>query len=143
MPALSSMRPYKDEIATNITLGYVYELSKVCDKLPVSIEGSIDLRQEVNLDTGTIDYTLLGKLGDKVNNPVVKIGIIPDLLRGLRRGGNAYSRHIKNIPSLDEILPLVKEKYVVMRLLGIANENKTENDGCREIHTIDKLKNMM
>lgn len=143
MPALSSMRPYKDEIATKITLGYVYELSKVCDKLPVSVEGSIDLRQEVNLETGTIDYTLLGELGDKVNNPVVKIGIVPDLLRGLRRGGNAYNRHIKNIPSLDEILPLVKEKYVVMRLIGIANENKTENDGCRDIHTIDKLKNMM
>lgn len=143
MPALSSMRPYKDEIATNVTLGYVYELTKICDKLPVPIEGSIDLRQEINLETGTLDYTLLGGLGNMINNPVVKIGIVPDLLRGLRRGGNAYNRHIKNIPTIEEILPLVKEKYVTMRLIGIGNDNRTEHDGCREIHTIDKLKNML
>lgn len=143
MPSLSSMRPFKDEIATNVTLGYVYELTKVCDKLPVSTEGSIDLRQEVNLETGTIDYTLLGSLGSMINNPTVKIGIVPDLLRGLRRGGKAYERHIKNIPELSEIIPLVKEKYTTMRLIGIGNDNRTEHDGCREIHTIDKLKNML
>lgn len=143
MPSLSSMRPFKDEIATNITMGYVYELTKVCDRLPVNTEGGIDLRQEVNLESGTIDYTLLGSLGNMINNPVVKISIVPDLLRGLRRGGKAYERHIKNIPELSEILPLVKEKYVVMRLIGIANDNRTEHDGCREIHTIDKLKNML
>jgi hypothetical protein len=137
------MRPYKDEIATNICLGYVYELTKIIDKLPVPVEGGIDLRQEVNLETGTIDYTLLGTLGNMINNPKVKIGITPDLLRGLRRGGNAYERHIKNIPTKEEILPLVKEKYVVMRLIGIGNDNKGEHDGCREIHTIDKLKNML
>ena len=82
MPSLSSMRPYKDEIATNITMGYVYELTKVCDRLPVNTEGGIELRQEVNLESGTIDYTLLGSLGNQINNPTVKIGIVPDLLRG-------------------------------------------------------------
>lgn len=143
MPSLSSMRPYKDEIATNVTLGFVYELTKVCDRLPVAVEGSIDIRQEVNLDTGTLDYTLLGSLGNQINNPVVKIGIVPDLLRGLRRGGKAYERHVLNIPTKEEILPLVKEKYTTMRLIGIANETRTEHDGCREIHTIDKLKNML
>lgn len=143
MPSLSSMRPYKDEIATNITMGYVYELTKVCDRLPVNTEGGIDLRQEVNLESGTIDYTLLGSLGNMINNPTVKISIVPDLLRGLRRGGKAYERHILNIPELSEIIPLVKEKYITMRLIGIGNDTKTEHDGCREIHTIDKLKNML
>ena len=111
--------------------------------MPVNTEGGIELRQEVNLESGTIDYTLLGSLGNMINNPTVKISIVPDLLRGLRRGGKAYERHIKNIPELSEILPLVKEKYVVMRLIGIGNDTKTEHDGCREIHTIDKLKNML
>ena len=143
MPSLSSMRPYKDEIATNIVLGYVYELSKVEDKLPLLVEGGIDLKYDLDLGAGTIDYTLGGDLGNKINNPTVKISIVPDLLRGLRRGGNAYARHIKNIPSIEELLPLVREKYIVIRFIGIANEHKTESDGCREIHTIDKIKNML
>ena len=143
MPALSSMRPYKDEIATNITLGYVYELSKVCDKLPVAIADSIKLRQDINLETGTIDYTLLGNFGTLINNPTVKIGILPDLLRGLRRGDRAYQRHIKNFPEIDEMEKLVIEKYTVVRLLRIANENKHDSAGCKDIHTIDRIKNML
>lgn len=143
MPALSSMRPYKDEIATHITMGLVYELTKVVDRLPELEENSIEVKQVINLDTGTIDYSLGGVLGDKINNPVVKIGITPDLLRGLRRGGNAYNRHVKNIPTVEEINKLVLEKYVVVRLMGIANENKTESDGCVDIHTIDRVKNMI
>lgn len=143
MPALSSMRPYKDEIATNICMGLVYELTKVVDKLPELEESSIEIKQEVNLDSGTIDYTIGGLLGDKINNPVVKIGILPDLLRGLRRGGNAYNRHVKNIPAVSEVNKLVLEKYVVVRLMGIANDNKTDSDGCVDIHTIDKVKNML
>lgn len=141
MPALSTMKKYTDEIATQIALGYIYELTRKLDSLPSEVD--IQLKQEVNLSTGTVDYTLKGSTGDIINNPVVKIGITPDLLRGLKRGEKAYARHSRNFPDLGELEKLVRERYITIYLLGIGNENKKLGQGCRPIHTIDQVEGML
>lgn len=127
MGALTSMRQYNDEIATNITLGYVYELLKKFDDIPeYKSDGDIKIKSSIDLDGGFLVYSLGGQFGDLVNNPDVRIEIVPDLLRGLRRSKEAYKRHIKSIPSVNEIEPLVIKNYITTRLLGIANKYKKD-----------------
>jgi hypothetical protein len=119
MPALSSMRPYKDEIATDILTGYIKTLKNE-GVLPELEKDSIVIEQEINLQTGTIDYCLGGTFG---NRSVVKRSINPDLLRGLKRGERAYNRHVRNIPPVGEVEELVKVKYNEYKLLGMTIEN--------------------
>lgn len=123
MPALTSMRQYIDEIATNIMLGYIYELLKINDELPmIKSPSDIKVTQDINIDKGVIVYHLKGTLGDSIHNPDVEVSILPDLLRGLRRGSTEQKRHIRNIPTPEEIEPLVIKNYTTTRLLGIGNK---------------------
>lgn len=125
MGALTSMKQYQDEIATDIALGYVYELCKICNELPeITSNCDIRLSMDVDISSGNLVYHLGGRLGDMIKNPDVKISIVPDLLRGLRRGVKEYKRHVKNLPDTATIEDIARKNYITTRLLGIGNKYK-------------------
>lgn len=122
MGALSSLRENEDTLAVQIANVYLVELDKVGIKNKYLDVGDIEIQHEVNLDRGFVLYKMRGNLGEKINDPDVKVMLPPDLWRGLQRGGKAYARHIKNIPGDTEMTELVKTAYTTLVLLNIGSK---------------------
>lgn len=125
MPSLSSLNNYIDEIAMSIANIYLKMLCDI-DKASYIKDDDIQIERNLDLENGFVVYQLRGNLGNKINNPDVKIKIPVDLLRGLKRGEAAYNRHVKNIPSAEKVCNLVKEYYTTMYLVYIEGKFKYE-----------------
>lgn len=118
------MRSYCDEMSTIIALGYATECERLCGFLPSLGAGDIALERSVDLNAGTVDFKLSGKLGNRVNNPLIKIRMLPDLAFALALKNSKYEQYMNLLPSVESVLPKVIEKYTTIRLLGIANKTK-------------------
>lgn len=139
MGSLSSMRCCADDIATNIALVYVSEADRLGIKIKEILDGDIEIASRIDVQAGVIVYSLKGALGNKINNPDVKIGIFTDLLRGLRRGESAYNRHSKNIPKGEDIKGLVEKCIVTLLLLEIGNRYTGKRVESRNPKVIKKI----
>lgn len=141
MPALSSLNEYVDEIAMSIANIY---LRMLCDigKASYVQEDDIQIERNVDLENGVVVYQLRGNMGNSINNPDVKVKIPFDLLRGLKRGGAAYDRHIKNIPSGEKVSSLVKEYYTTMYLVYIEGKFKYEKEEDNNPSIIERAKEL-
>jgi len=118
------MRQYTDEMSTIIALGYTTELERLCGYLPQYLLGDIALERDVDLNAGTVDFKLKGIFGNMVNNPVVKIKMLPDLAFALALKNSKFDYYLSLLPSVDGVLPIVIEKYITTRFIGIANRTK-------------------
>lgn len=118
------MRSYADEVSTIIALCYATECERLCGFLPSLGAGDIALERSVDLTGGTVNFKLCGKLGNRVNNPLVKIRMLPDLAFALALKNSKYEQYMNLLPSVSELEPQVVNKYVTMQLIGVANKNK-------------------
>ena len=118
------MRSYTDEVSTIIALGYATECERLFGFLPSLCAGDIALERSVDLTGGTVNFKLCGKLGNRVNNPLVKIRMLPELAFALALKNSKYEQYMNLLPSVSELEPQVVNKYVTMQLIGVANKNK-------------------
>lgn len=119
MGALGTMRDYSQSIADSIAMVYIEERLNKGIELDYVTDGDVEIEHKVDIDKGIVTYRLKGLWGDSINNPDVNIGLLPDLLRGLRRSEAAYNRHIKNIANGEEIAKLVRETLTTIKLLKV------------------------
>lgn len=118
------MRSYCDEMSTICALGYATECERLFGYLPNHRMGDIDLERDVDINNGTVNFKLMGRLGNRINNPVVKIRMLPELAFALALKNSKYEQYMNLLPSVEDVLPLVINKYVTMVLIGIANKTK-------------------
>ena len=118
------MRSYADEVGTICALGYATECERLLGYLPNHRMGDIDLERDVDINNGTVNFKLMGRLGNKINNPVIKIRMLPELAFSLALKNSRYEQYLNLLPSVKDVLPLVINKYVTMVLIGIANKTK-------------------
>lgn len=119
-----NMVQYTDEVSTIIALSYATECERLFGYLPALGAGDIALERSVDLNAGTVDFKLCGKLGKRVNNPLVKIRMLPDLAFALALKNSKYEQYMNLLPSVSDVEPQVANKYVTMQLMGVANKTK-------------------